>query len=332
MRFQPQFDSLETRDVPSALPVVNVMNFGAKGNGITNDAPAIQAAINSLAKTGGTVQIPSGTYELGASLQVNYSNITLCGVGTTQPVLRLEAGVYQDAIDIPGLPVNAPGVTLVNDVVSNLTLNGNSNPVNPAPNTGNYFGVFLNGTAGTALTGLNIENWVYDGIEIGNGSYQPVTNPVVTGNVINNCGRNGIAVGFANNVTIKGNTITNTPSTAKVNRQYWGYGSGAAIDLEPEGAISTPYVNGVVITGNTMEIMPNSWSSNGVNWCTYYGPVTNVTISGNTLTSSKPTPKPRPTPKPMLEGEAKHVHVVAAKPRHEAKPKHEVKTRVNDKR
>ena len=145
MRFQPQFDSLETRDVPSALPVVNVMNFGAKGNGITNDAPAIQAAINSLAITGGTVYFPPCVYELGASLRVDYSNITLEGAGATS-VLRLMPGVYQDAIDIPALSQNSPTLVLSGDTISNLAINGNSNPVNPV--TGGYmFGVFVNGTS-----------------------------------------------------------------------------------------------------------------------------------------------------------------------------------------
>ena len=79
-----------------------------------------------------------------------------------------------------------------------------------------------------------------DGLEIGNWGYNPDTGTVIQDCTINNCGRNGIAVGFANNVTIKGNTITNTPSTAKVNGQYWGYGSGSAIDLETEAGITTP--------------------------------------------------------------------------------------------
>jgi hypothetical protein len=41
----------------------NATSFGAKGNGVSGDAPAIQAAIDATAP-GGTVLIPAGTYML----------------------------------------------------------------------------------------------------------------------------------------------------------------------------------------------------------------------------------------------------------------------------
>ncbi len=46
---------------PSAL-VVNVKDHGAKGDGIANDTAAIQAAVNAVKGSGGTVLVPKGTY------------------------------------------------------------------------------------------------------------------------------------------------------------------------------------------------------------------------------------------------------------------------------
>src|SRR5688500_6639486 len=40
---------------------INVADFGAKGDGVTDDTAAIQAAINS-AENGGIIEIPRGTF------------------------------------------------------------------------------------------------------------------------------------------------------------------------------------------------------------------------------------------------------------------------------
>ena len=52
--------------------IANVVDYGATGDGTTDDGPAFQAAIDSLPATGGVVFIPpavSGTYIIGATLR-----------------------------------------------------------------------------------------------------------------------------------------------------------------------------------------------------------------------------------------------------------------------
>src|SRR6476659_8163303 len=51
---------------PSSPLVVNVKDKGAKGDGRTDDTDAIQAAIDDVAGTGGTVLVPSGSYMVDA--------------------------------------------------------------------------------------------------------------------------------------------------------------------------------------------------------------------------------------------------------------------------
>jgi hypothetical protein len=46
--------------------VVNVKTFGARGDGVFDDTSAIQAAINSLPSSGGTVFVPAGKYLIDA--------------------------------------------------------------------------------------------------------------------------------------------------------------------------------------------------------------------------------------------------------------------------
>lgn len=63
--------------------LANVRDFGAKGDGTTNDAAAIQAALDAVpttAPTGGIVFLPPGTYNLGTtSLLINVSGTQIVG-------------------------------------------------------------------------------------------------------------------------------------------------------------------------------------------------------------------------------------------------------------
>jgi len=59
---------------------VNVMDFGAKGDGSTDDTSAIQAAITSLTSTGGTVYFPIGNYKITSP--INWlPRVNLLGAG-----------------------------------------------------------------------------------------------------------------------------------------------------------------------------------------------------------------------------------------------------------
>jgi len=81
--------------------VTNVLDFGAVGNGWTDDATAIQSAIDyaSSIRNGGTVYFPPGIYAVGSALTVSHSWVTLVGAGggqlhdggtTTDPTVSLK--------------------------------------------------------------------------------------------------------------------------------------------------------------------------------------------------------------------------------------------------
>lgn len=90
-----------------SMDALNVQNFGAEGNGTTDDTAAIQRAINALTsravgRQAGIVLLPPGTYLVSSSLLVqNAVGISLSGLGqqvTTlvpsrelagQPVIKL---------------------------------------------------------------------------------------------------------------------------------------------------------------------------------------------------------------------------------------------------
>jgi hypothetical protein len=93
--------------------VVNVKNFGAVGDGVTDDTSAIQAAINyaaSLANnsTGGAVvRIPSGSYKItnDGTLNINNNFVSSIGDGPQSTFLNFGTGT-NDCIKIDGTASN----------------------------------------------------------------------------------------------------------------------------------------------------------------------------------------------------------------------------------
>ncbi len=66
-------------EIPEPDRIVNVRNYGALGNGIANDAPAIIAAMTALGGKGGVIYFPAGTYAVPNNTIFLSSNIVLRG-------------------------------------------------------------------------------------------------------------------------------------------------------------------------------------------------------------------------------------------------------------
>ncbi len=71
--------------------VINVKEFGAKGDGTTNDTTSIQAALNAVPASGGMVFFPPGNYLVTASLKPKV-NTTLTGAGYGSRITATSAG------------------------------------------------------------------------------------------------------------------------------------------------------------------------------------------------------------------------------------------------
>jgi hypothetical protein len=78
--------------VPSVF--TNVKQYGAKGDGSTDDTAAIAAALASLSSTGGVLFLPPGTYITGN--QTILSNVLIMGAGRGATTIKLKSGVNAD--------------------------------------------------------------------------------------------------------------------------------------------------------------------------------------------------------------------------------------------
>ena len=103
--------------------VISVKDFGAKGDTVTNDSPAIQAAINAAQASGigGTVYFPPGTYRLEQTITVTGNNIFLVGSGMWNTILY--RGNVFTGTDIVSFSGNtATGSTIQNVGIKHLSI------------------------------------------------------------------------------------------------------------------------------------------------------------------------------------------------------------------
>lgn len=76
--------------------VYNVLDYGAVGNGVTDDTAAIQAAIN--AASGGTVYIPKGTYLVGSLDGFSFAGTQIIGESKFTTKLKAKSGTVTSVI------------------------------------------------------------------------------------------------------------------------------------------------------------------------------------------------------------------------------------------
>jgi hypothetical protein len=109
----PTWTSFNVKDDHDRL---NAKNFGAKGDGKHNDAPALQKAIDEAAKTHKTLLIPAGTYFLPAKSTLNItSGVTIEGDGKELTKLVTESvtdTLYPTLISIAGANITLRGLAM----------------------------------------------------------------------------------------------------------------------------------------------------------------------------------------------------------------------------
>lgn len=80
----------------------NVKAYGAVGDGSTDDAPAINAAVAAAAAAGGgVVYIPANTYALASGIVITADGIRILGDGRGATILKPVAGANFDVISTP---------------------------------------------------------------------------------------------------------------------------------------------------------------------------------------------------------------------------------------
>lgn len=120
----------------------SVKDFGAIGNGVTDDTTSVQAAINACATAGGgTVYFPSGSYVISQITINGQNNVNLRGAGESSIIIwTFNAGAAAGSL----LTITNSSRTRIRDLVFN-----GSGLTNPSATRSNHLIVVGNAVAGT---------------------------------------------------------------------------------------------------------------------------------------------------------------------------------------
>jgi len=205
---------------PLSLQTFDVNDYGATGNGSTDDLTAINSAITAVVANGGGVLLfRKGTYRVTAPITITGSNIIV----TT---LNKGTSIFLN------FTTNAPNFNLIgnNNIISDLKftgdqvfrsnghtvyLRGNDNTVTRCTVVGSScFSVYV-GASGTSINTKIHQNHIYNSAADGIHASVGVTRCDIYDNYIHDVADDGIGIGHegsASEVNIFSNNIVNTGS------------------------------------------------------------------------------------------------------------------------
>ena len=219
-------------DIPASSPVIYVKDFGAVGDGLTDDTDAIQAAVSASASVGGELVIPDGVYRAS---NINLpSNVTINLLGCAKII---QANTAHSVFKITG--TNAGNIALVADATEGAITLQIASTVGLSPNDWIIIRDTVDYSTESAALGyksgetceilsidsstqITLKGNIY-GSMLASKSYQvanganiikvtPVGNVKIIGGkieLLNNSNTNGVEAKFVNNLVVDGVTIDN---------------------------------------------------------------------------------------------------------------------------
>ncbi|WP_167555325.1 right-handed parallel beta-helix repeat-containing protein [Gottfriedia acidiceleris] len=196
-------------NVSAPIGQVNVKNFGAVGNGTTDDTAAFQSAIDYLgSRGGGTVFVPAGTYSLNPIFLKPFVNI----VGDNRDTVTLKlsntsgSGYYRV-------------ITMANDTkIQNITCDGNA--IKHPDGIEHMHCIFAYDADRIVIDNNRLINAVGDGVSI-SGSTLASNDVTISNNILENNGRSNIVVEQANHLKIFNNISTSTIGRPALHFEPW---------------------------------------------------------------------------------------------------------------
>ncbi|ACO79521.1 Secreted mannuronan C5-epimerase [Azotobacter vinelandii CA] len=238
----------------------NVKDFGALGDGVSDDTAAIQAAIDAAyAAGGGTVYLPAGEYRVSGGEEPSdgcltiKSNVYIVGAGMGETVIKLVDGWDQD---VTGIVRSAYGEETSNFGMSDLTLDGNRD--NTSGKVDGWFNGYIPGEDGAdrdvTLERVEIREMSGYGFD----PHEQTINLTIRDSVAHDNGLDGFVADFQiggvfeNNVSYNNdrhgfNIVTSTNDFVLSNNVAYGNGGAGLVIQRGSYDVAHPY--GILIDG-----------------------------------------------------------------------------------
>ncbi|MFD1785943.1 right-handed parallel beta-helix repeat-containing protein, partial [Phenylobacterium terrae] len=253
-----------------AETIFDVRDFGAKGDGVTNDRDAIQAAADAAAANGGgVVYIPAGIWGIGnggldktdAGIQLR-DNVTLRGDGPGETVLMVLPGNNNSITGVVRTPFDE---VTTNVTVEGITIDGNRDANSTGKVDGFFCGTAPNSTQQCAdITVRNVE--IKDCSGYGFDPHEQTVRLTIENCVAHGNGLDGFTLDFLidsvirNNVAYNNdrhgfNVVTSTRNTLLENNDSYGNGGNGITVQRGSEDIPSPHdliIRGGEISGNAL--------------------------------------------------------------------------------
>jgi len=252
---------------PASSLVVNVVDRGAKGDGVTDDSAAIQAAIDEVGGTGGTVLIPAGTFMVNATRSSGQGLMI-----TSHMTLQLDPSAV-----LKVLPNGSPSYSILYlEEVSDVNILGGTLEGDRSTHTGtggeSGMGIVVASSTSIVIESVTVKECWGDGFYIGGST--PSQGITLCSVVADHNRRQGLSVVMADGVVVRNSTFQNTSGTTPEN----------GIDIEPNPGE----------TVNNLQILNCIFSNNAGGGIQDSVPIantgiafaTNIVIEGNHVTGN----------------------------------------------
>lgn len=180
--------------------VVNVRDYGATGNGSTDDSTAVNAAIAALVN-GSTLYFPAGTYKTSQVIIASLTGVSVIGDGWASTIIRSNA--YFDAGDGFGTTVGGSILSLAS-TASKITVRGITWDANCTHRKAGQQACKIDSSYLTFTDCRVINSGEY---AVSTGRTAAITNLIFSNNHINASFADGINLYQVTNGTVMGNVV-----------------------------------------------------------------------------------------------------------------------------